>query len=239
MEGIDAALTGRGKLIDTVRDPSGAVPGNDLYTGDLPGCQLAVELFQNLFAVPLGCPDNGIGIVIDDNGDVLVAFPVAGLINTDVDKVIKAPGTLRFDLIQCPVDTSADSLPINPHVFGDGAARQVDGEPSDSQVEVFRKAAPRISPGNVCNEDAVLRTQDTVRAVLDLDQRPSPVESAPGTGQAGLDIIWPAPLMAEGAIILMPLVRARMDPKMVHPVGILIKIVSSHNCGLDAEQLLA
>ena len=53
VEGIDAALTGRGKLIDTVRDPSGAVPGNDLYTGKLSGCQLAVELFQNLLAVPL------------------------------------------------------------------------------------------------------------------------------------------------------------------------------------------
>jgi hypothetical protein len=45
--------------------------------------------------------------------------------------------------------------------------------------------------------------------------------------------------MAEGTIILMPLVRACMDPEVVHPGGILIKIVSSHNCGLDAEQLLA
>ena len=47
--------------------------------------------------------------MIDYNGDVLVALPAAGFINTDVDKVLKAPGTLRFDLIQCPVDTSADS----------------------------------------------------------------------------------------------------------------------------------
>ena len=181
----------------------------------------------------LGRPDDGIGIVIDDNGDVLVAFPVAGLVYTDVDKVIKAPGTLRFDLVQCPVDTSADSLPINPHVFGDSTARQVDGEPSNSQVEVFRKAAPRISPWNVRNEDSVLWTQNTMRAVLDLNQCPSPVESASGTGQACLDIIWPAPLMAERAVILMPLVRARMDPAVVHTVGILIKIVSGHNCGLD------
>lgn len=187
----------------------------------------------------LGRPDDGIGIVIDDNGDVLVAFPVAGLVYTDVDKVIKAPGTLRFDLVQCPVDTSADSLPINPHVFGDSTTRQVDGEPSNSQVEVFRKAAPRISPGNVCNENSVLWTQDTMRAVLDLNQRSSPVESTPGTGQACLDIIWSAPLMAERAIILMPLGRACMDPEVVHTGRILIKIVSGHNCGLDAKQLLA
>ena len=54
--------------------------------------------------------------------------------------------------------------------------------------------------------------EDTVRAVLDLDQRPAPVESTPGTGRPGLDIIGFAPLMAEGAIILVPPVRAGMDP---------------------------
>ena len=161
-----------------------------------------------------------------------------GLINTDVDKVIKAPGTLRFDLIPCPVDTSADSLPINPHGFGDGAARQADGEPSDSQVEVFRKAAPRISSGNVCNEDAVLRTQDTVRAVLDLDQRPTPVESARyGASGSGHHMTC----TAYGRRGNHP----HASCQGVHgsggdsPGGILIKIVSSHNCGLDAEQLLA
>ncbi len=41
--------------------------------------------------------------------------------------------------------------------------------------------------------------------------------------------------MAEGAIILMPLVRAVMDPEVIHTVGILIKIVSSNNCGLDTS----
>jgi hypothetical protein len=45
--------------------------------------------------------------------------------------------------------------------------------------------------------------------------------------------------MAEGTGILMPFVRACMDPEVVHSVGILIKIVCSHNCGLDTEQLLA
>ena len=78
-----------------------------------------------------------------------------------------------------------------------------------------------------------------MRAVLDFNQCPAPVKSAPGPGQTGLDIIRPAPLVAEGAIILMPLVRACMDPKVIHTVGILIKIMSCHNCGLDTEQLLA
>jgi hypothetical protein len=153
-----------------------------------------------------------------------VAFPVTGLVNTNVDKVIKASGTLRFDLVQRSVDTAADSFPVDSHVFGDGTPRQVDGEPSDSQVEVLREAASGISPGNVRNEDAMFRAQDTVRAVLDLDQRSAPVERTPDAGQTCLDIIGFAPLMAEGAIILMPLVRAGMDPEVIHTVGILIKV---------------
>ena len=91
VEGIDAAFAGRSELVDAIRDPSGTVPSNDPYAGQLPGCQLAVKLFQNLLAMSLGRPDDGIGIVIDNNGDVLVAFSVAGLVNTDVDNVIKAP----------------------------------------------------------------------------------------------------------------------------------------------------
>jgi hypothetical protein len=85
----------------------------------------------------------------------------------------------------------------------------------------------------------MLRAQDTVRVILDLNQRPAPVECAPGSGKTDLDIIGFASLMAEGTVILMPFVRACMDPEVVHTVGILIKIVSSHNCGLDTEQLLA
>ena len=179
VEGIDAAFAGRGEVIDTVCNPSGAVPGNDPNAGELFWCQLAVKLFQDLLSVSLGRPNDCVRIVVDNDSDVLMAFPVTGLVDTDVDKVVKASGTLRLDLVQRPVDTAADSFPVDPHVFGDGTARQVDGEPSDSQVEVFRKAAPRISPGNVGNEDAMLRAKDTVRVVLDLDQRPAPVKSAP------------------------------------------------------------
>ena len=78
-----------------------------------------------------------------------------------------------------------------------------------------------------------------MRTVLVLDQSTAPVESAPSTGRTVLDIIRPALLMTEGTIILMPPVGACMDPEVVHAIGILIRIVSSHNCGLDTEQLLA
>lgn len=125
------------------------------------------------------------------------------------------------------------------HVFGDGTSRKVDSKPTNSQVEVFCKTAPRISPWNIGNENPMLRAQNTVRMVLDLDQGRTPVKSTPGAGHTGLDIIRPASLMAEGTVILMPSVRACMDPEVVYTIRVLIKIVSGHNCGLDTEQLLA
>ena len=75
-----------------------------------------------------------------------------------------------------------------------------------------------------------------MRAVLNLDQRPAPVKSASGAWRPGLNIIQLAALMTEWTVILMPSVRARMDPEVVYTVGILIKIVSGYNCGLDTEQ---
>jgi hypothetical protein len=73
--------------------------------------------------------------------------------------------------------------------------------------------------------------------VLYFDHRTAPVERAPGAGSSGLDIIGLAALMAERAVILMPSLRACMDPEVVYTIRILIKIVSGHNCGLDTKQL--
>ena len=97
VEGIDTAFAVRSERIDTVRDPSGTVPGHYPDAGELFRCQLAVKLLQHLLAMPLGGPDDCVGIVVDNDSDVLVTLPVTGLVDTDVDKVIKASGTLRLD----------------------------------------------------------------------------------------------------------------------------------------------
>ena len=88
-----------------------------------------------------------------------------------------------------------------------------------------------------------LRAPDTGHDACGTGAQPAPLPSRKrakyGAGQACLDIIWPAPLMAERAVIPMPLVKMCVDPEVVHTDGILIKIVSGHNCGLCAKQLLA
>ena len=165
----------------------------------------------------LGCPDDRVRIMINDNSDVLMAFPVDSLINADVDKVIKLFGTLRLDLALCPLDTLADSRPVDSHEFGNSTARQIDGQRPDSKVEFLRKAASEVSPGDIRNEDAVFMAFNAVRAVLNLDQSPAPVESAPGTGSTGLNIIGPVAPVTERTIIFMSLIRAGVDSEAVSP----------------------
>lgn len=100
MEGIHAALAARSVLLGTFRDPFGSIASGDLDTGKLFRRQEAVELLQHLLAVPVRSPHDGVGIMIDDNSDVLVTLAVAGLINPDVDKTFEPAGTFRLDVTE-------------------------------------------------------------------------------------------------------------------------------------------
>ena len=89
MERINAALAVRSKLVYTVGDPACTVAGDDLDTGQLLVRQSLVELLENRPAVAVSHPDHGIGVVVNDDGDVLMPLAVAGLIDTDADKAIQ------------------------------------------------------------------------------------------------------------------------------------------------------
>ena len=93
MKRINAALAVRSKLVYTVGDPACTVAGDDLDTGQLLVRQSLVELLENRPAVAVSHPDNCIGVVVNDDGDVLMPLVVAGLIDTDADKAIQPSGT--------------------------------------------------------------------------------------------------------------------------------------------------
>lgn len=102
MEGIDTALTVRRELIDTPRDPTGTVTSDNLYTGQLFIGKSLVEPLKDEFSMTVADPYNGVGIVVHNNSDVLVAFTVAGLINADVNQPIQTFCTLRFEIVKAP-----------------------------------------------------------------------------------------------------------------------------------------
>jgi hypothetical protein len=171
----------RSELIDTLRDPSGAVPGNDLYAGELFRCQLAVKLLQDLLSVPLGCPDDRVRIVVDDDSDVLVPLLVAGLIDAYVYEIIKPAGALRFYVIQRPVHTPSDGLPVNPHILRDNASREINGKPADGKIKVLGKSAVRICPGDIGHNNTMFRALDPMRITGHFNKSTSPIQGSPDT----------------------------------------------------------
>ena len=62
MEGIDTALTVWCEFIDTLRDPAGAVTGDNLYTGQMFIGKSLVELLQDRFSMTVANPYNSVGI---------------------------------------------------------------------------------------------------------------------------------------------------------------------------------
>ena len=110
MNGIDTALTVRRELIDTLRDPAGTVTGDNLYTGQLFIGKSLIELLKDGFSMTVADPYNGVGIVVHNNSDVLVAFTVASLINADVNQPIQTFCTFRFEVVKAPGNTAAHCL---------------------------------------------------------------------------------------------------------------------------------
>jgi hypothetical protein len=97
MELVNTSFAARSKFVHAVRDPLCSIARNDLDAGKLFLGQLPVERFQDRFAMPLSSPYNRVGVVVDNDRDVLVSFLVAGFVNADVYKIIKALGTLRLN----------------------------------------------------------------------------------------------------------------------------------------------
>ena len=66
------------------------IVGDDLDTTELLRSKNLVELLQDALAVAIRNPYDLIGVVINNDSDVLMALAIAGLINAYVDKPIES-----------------------------------------------------------------------------------------------------------------------------------------------------
>ena len=89
--------------------------------------------------------------MVGDDGDVLVALAVTGLIDADADEPVEAPRRIRLQIPKGSGDAAADGLPVDQEEIGDG------GEPSRGAVEGGSAAGIVIGPGNRGDDYAVLR----------------------------------------------------------------------------------
>lgn len=177
--------------------------------------------------------------MVDNDCDILVSFPVAGLINTDVYKIVKAFGTLRLNDIQGSVNTPSYGLPVNAHVLGDGTAGQIQGKPSDSKVKVLGEVAVGVRPRNISDKDTMLRAFDAVCGIGHLNKGTAPVHSTSDAGLRILPVIRFTALKAERTVVFVPAVGARMNADMVHAMLIREKVTTFYDRGLDIEQFFA
>jgi hypothetical protein len=171
--------------------------------------------------------------VVDDDCDVLVTFLIAGLVNADIYEVVKPSGTLRFYVIQRPVDAPADRFPVNAHILRDSTSGKIYRKPSDSEVKILCKAAAGISPRDISHKHSVFRAFNAVGMTLYLNKGAAPVKPSPYTWKTALGIIILTALMAEGAVILMPPVRPCLDPDMGNAILIGIAASTFYHCTLD------
>lgn len=89
-----------------------------------------------------GHPDNGIGVVIDDNGDVAVSLTVAGFINADGSQIFEARRAVRFQKVFGPFNAATycfQSMRMNLHTMLRGRLRA-------SQATVRSKSLVKREP---------------------------------------------------------------------------------------------
>ena len=211
VERINAAFCIREILLYTICDPSGAIAGHHFNGCTLPRSKLFAELLQNRFAVILCCPDNRIGLVVYNDCDIAVPLTVAGLVDSNLYNSVKTDVDIGFEIFMDARDTSADSTPVDPHIFGDGTAAEVLSHPGDGIIEVFRKARVRKCPWYISGLDSVFFAANAWNACFNINKDPAKIQRTP-TFMLIRSIIDPGvPLTAYRASPLKPLAQMHFD----------------------------
>ena len=117
MKGVNAPIAVRTVFLNGGGDLSGTVTGHDPDAAALFFRQAAKESVQNGFPMTGSSPDNSIGIMIHNDGNVLVPLLVACLVYADAYKIVQPAASVRFNLIECTGYAVPHGLPVNTHVL--------------------------------------------------------------------------------------------------------------------------
>ena len=90
MEWINAECCTGTVITDSIFDPLSTVTGNQLNAFPLRRCQFLKEALKYFLAESFSCPDYAIGIMVDNDGDVLVIFLVGGFVDSNFDEAVKS-----------------------------------------------------------------------------------------------------------------------------------------------------
>ena len=238
MERVDAAVRVRAVLLHRVGDPTCAVPGDDEDRLALLRGQLVEEEVQHLLAVPLVRPDDGVGVVVDDDRDVAVALAVARLVDADPHESVEPLLHVRLQLVPDEVDEPSDRVPVDPQMLGDLLlAEPAFDHPCRREREISREARSGLRPRNRRRRHAVFRAGHARDGGADPHRDGAEVHAAPERLGADVvvDIAFPA---ADGAP--PPVLPADMN---VHDergfaLRVLVEVEGVDRRLLDVEEIL-
>ena len=135
-------------------------------------------------ALPLMCPDNGVGLVGYDHGDVLVPFAVAGLIDADNTKPVQTVMQIRLDVLMYTGYDPANGVPGNTYIGSYSTLIELGCQPCGTVLELFGKSGIMECPGNAGNDHAVVGAGDTRADRFNVDKHPAKVKGTPSARKA-------------------------------------------------------
>ena len=215
MEPVEHTLCVRAVLLDARVDPAGAVAGHHLD-----GCLLLVgelleEQVEHVLAVSVVRPDDPVPFVVDDDGQIRVALPVAGLVHADRCQPVERRGRRSLQPAGDPMGDLARSPPRHVQETAHGPLVGDGHQPRALRLEVPREPASRLRPRHGRDDHAALRAVHPGHRRDQLDPPASEILVAPSAHAAATVIaapLPPAPRASEHA-------RTRAHPHLEHGFG--------------------
>lgn len=146
VERVEHALGVRAMSLHARVDPSGPVAGDDADGRALPVGQLPEEQVEHLLAVPDVRPDHASSLVVDDDGDVRVALPAAGLVHADRVQSVEHARHRGFQPASDPARDVAGGAPRDMQEPAHGLLVGDRHQPRALRLEVVGEPAARLGP---------------------------------------------------------------------------------------------
>ena len=238
VERVDAAPGVRAEVLRRVGNPPRAVTGDEEDRRALLFRQLAEEHLDDLLAVALVRPDDGVRVVVDDNRDVAVPLAITGLVDADPHEAVESFLHVGFELVPDEVDEMSDRLPVDPQVLGDLLlAEPALDHPGRREREVRREARSRLGPWNGCGHHAIHGTAHAGNPGADPHLDGSEVHAAPEglVADVVMDMAFPS---ADRAAPPEPLADVDVHDERGLAFRVFPEIEAVDNRPLDMEEIL-
>lgn len=138
---VQYAFGVRTVLGDARVDPAGPVAGDDPDGGALSGRQRLEEQAEHVPAVPVVRPYHPMPLMVDDDGQVRVALPVAGLVHADRRQAVERRGHHRSEPFGDPMGDVSRGPPRDMQETADRLLVGDRHQPRALRLEVAREPA--------------------------------------------------------------------------------------------------